>query len=144
MNDQPQQIADRLAILEVLATYSHAWDARDADAYATLFTDDVRFDVYVPTREDPVIRHDGRKALHSWATRRCAERADEPQSRHNISGTLFDELTADRARTRTMLLETRRDPRESAPTPYATGVYHDEWRKTPDGWRFAKRVLHLD
>jgi hypothetical protein len=32
----------------------------------------------------------------------------------------------------------------SAPRPTASGVYHDQWRKTDAGWRRAHRAAHVD
>ena len=43
-----------------------------------------------------------------------------------------------------MLLGTRRYPGDTSPRVSGTGIYHDEWRKTPDGWRFARRAVHMD
>jgi hypothetical protein len=58
--------------------------------------------------------------------------------------TTFDELTADAARTRTMLINTVQRPSDRTPVLMNTGVYHDEWRKTPEGWKLARRAIHHD
>ena len=56
----------------------------------------------------------------------------------------FEELGPDSARTRTLLLGTRRSPGDESPGVSGTGVYSDEWRRTPEGWRFARRVIRMD
>ena len=141
---------DRLAILDRIGRYSYAWDGRDAEAYAALFTPDGVFEVYAGGGE-PVIRNEGREAIRAWA--RAIHAGDDPglrrraegeQSRHHQSGTVFDELGPDAARTRTMLLSTAQAPGDAVPRPSTTGVYRDEWRRTPEGWRLARRTLRMD
>ena len=134
---------DRFAILEVIANYSYSYDARDADAYAALFTEDAVFEVYAG-REKPLVHNEGREAIREWARGLHEEMPEGYRSRHNQSGTVFEELGPDAARTRTMLLGTRLYPGDSAPRVSGTGVYRDEWRKTAEGWRFARRILHMD
>ncbi len=144
-------VDDRLAILEMIGRYSYAWDGRDADAYASLFTKDGVFEVFARGREEPVIHNEGRDAIHTWARgihsgedpgRRT--RPPETQSRHHQSGTIFEELGPDSARTRTMLLSTSQAPDDPVPKPSTTGVYSDWWRRTPEGWRIARRTLRMD
>jgi hypothetical protein len=60
------------------------------------------------------------------------------------TGLLFDEVTTNTARTRTMLLLTRQGAPDSAPLLQLTGVYYDTWRKTGEGWRLVHRAAHLD
>ncbi len=143
-------VDDRLAILDRIAHYSYAWDGRDSDAYAALFTEDGVFEVFAG-REEPVIHNNGREAIRAWA--RGIHSGEEPgmrqhppgeQTRHNQSGTVFEELGGDAALTHTMLLSTAQAPGDAIPRPSTTGVYRDEWRRTPEGWRIARRTLRLD
>jgi hypothetical protein len=57
---------------------------------------------------------------------------------------LFDALTAEEARVRVMVLVTRQEATETPPSVHLTGVYHDVWRKTPEGWRLAHRAAYAD
>ncbi|MYA19076.1 MAG: nuclear transport factor 2 family protein [Chloroflexi bacterium] len=143
-------VDDRLAILDRIAHYSYAWDGRDSDAYAALFTEDGVFEVYTGG-DEPVIHNEGRAAIHAWA--RSIHTGEDPglrrhppgeQTRHNQSGTVFDELGGDHARTRSMLLSARQGPGDAIPVPSTTGVYSDEWRRTREGWRIARRTLRMD
>ena len=141
---------DGLAILDQIGRYSYAWDGKDSDAYAALFTEDAVFEVF--TRGDePVIHNAGREAIRRWA--RATHSGEEPglrhhppdeQTRHNQSGTVFEELGEDSARTRTMLLSARQAPGDVIPIPSTTGVYRDEWRRTDEGWRIVRRVADMD
>ena len=90
--------ADRLAILELIARYSYAWDECDTEAYVALFTDDAVFEADPEAPDGPVISCHGRDAIRAWA-QPVHERRDRSrmQIRHNQTGTLFEELTDARA-----------------------------------------------
>jgi hypothetical protein len=135
-------VEDRLAILEIITRYSFCWDERETDAFAELFAEDAVFQTDPEAPNGPVIRNVGREAIREWARGRHASHdLSKNQARHIQTGTLFDELTPDRATTRTMLLITRFGPELG---DFGTGVYYDEWVKTAEGWRFASRTLRHD
>jgi uncharacterized protein (TIGR02246 family) len=137
-------LEDRLAIQEVIAQYSYAYDAQDAEGFAALFTEDAVWELFAAGATRPEVRLASRAAIRAWAAQRLQERFGRFTSRHYRSGILFDELTPESARTRTMVLVTHQGVTEAAPRPTASGVYHDRWRKTPEGWRFAHRILRRD
>jgi hypothetical protein len=137
-------LEDKLAIQEVIAQYSYTYDAQDAEGFAAVFTEDAVWELFAAGATRPAIRLESRAAIHGWAMQRLQERRRRFVSRHYQSCTLFETLTAESARTRTMLLVTHQDITEAAPRPTASGVYHDRWRKTPEGWRLAYRRLHHD
>jgi uncharacterized protein (TIGR02246 family) len=137
-------LEDKLAIQEVIAQYSYAYDAKDAEGFAALFTEDAVWELFASGATRPQIRLESRAAIRAWAAQRLQERHGRFTSRHFQSGILFDELTSESARTRTMVLVTHQGVTEAAPRPTASGVYHDQWRKTPEGWRFAHRIVRRD
>jgi ketosteroid isomerase-like protein len=134
---------DRLLIQDVIARYSYSYDGRDADGFAQLFVEDASFEVIVPTQSRPAVRVLSRAVIRKWAVQR-RELTAGIQTRHYQSGLLFDELTVNTARTRTMLLLIVQGAFDSAPLLQLTGVYHDSWRKTSEGWRLVHRAAHLD
>ena len=136
-------IEDRLAIREQIARYSYVWDELDAAGYADLFTDDAVFEVDPTLPEGPSVHLESRAAILEWARSRFEGRG-RIRTRHNQSGTVFEQLSADSARTRTMNLTMRWLRGEARPELWSTGVYVDEWRKTTEGWRMARRTLHHD
>src|SRR5256885_15597091 len=77
-----------------------------------------------------------------WSSDVCS--SDLSQARHYQSGILFDELTAETASARTMLLLTRQGAPDAAPLLHLTGIYHDRWRKTREGWRLVHRAARVD
>lgn len=135
---------DRLAIMEQIARYSHAWDARDTDAYIAVFAPDAVFEMFRPGAVEPELQHVGRDAIREWAAQRHQEIDPASQSRANNTGVVFEELTADRAKTHTMLLRTDIGPEDRVPRVTVSGAYDDEWRRLPEGWRLVRRTLRLD
>ena len=47
----PEEVADRLAIRELVETYAHCADRRDAKGQMALFTTDTHFVVYMNAKE---------------------------------------------------------------------------------------------
>ena len=137
-------LEDKLAIQEVIAQYSYTYDAQDAEGFAALFTEDAVWERFAWGATRPEIRLTSRAAIRAWAAQRLQERRGRYTSRHYQSGLLFDELTSSAARTRTMVLITHQNITEATPRLTASGVYHDQWRKTQEGWRFAYRILRCD
>ena len=134
---------DRLAIIEAIQRYSYAVDSRDATAYTALFSIRGVFEVTSVAHPEPFIHAEGHDGILEWVEP-TMERWGDAQTRHNQCCTVFDELTADTARTRTMLLESRMLPDRQIPRPWTQGVYTDDWVREPDGWRITRRALHLD
>jgi hypothetical protein len=137
-------VEDKLAIQEVIARYSFTYDSGDADAFAQLFVEDGVFEVVAPGESSPTVRLSSRVAIREWAGQRLQARRGRFTSRHYQSGILFDELTLGSALTRTMVLVTHQGVTEVAPRLAVSGVYHDQWHKTQEGWRLAHRAAELD
>ena len=113
-------LEDRLLIQDVIARYSYSYDGRDADGFAQLFVEDASFEVIVPTQSRPAVRVLSRAAIRKWAVQR-RELTAGIETRHYQSGLLFDELTMNTARTRTMLLVIIQGAADSAPLLQLTG-----------------------
>jgi uncharacterized protein (TIGR02246 family) len=134
---------DKLAIQEMIARYSYAYDSKDVEAFAQLFVEDGVFEVIVPGQSSPTVRLASRTAIREWAAQRHQLNAGS-QARHYQSGVLFDEMTGETATAQTMLLLTGQSAPDAAPLLLLTGVYHDKWRKTREGWRLVHRVARVD
>jgi ketosteroid isomerase-like protein len=136
-------VEDKLAIHEAIASYSHTYDCKDAEAFAQLFVEDGIFEIVVRGQSNPTVRLGSRAAICEWAKHRH-QANPTGQTRHYQSGVLFDALSSDMAILRTMLLLTMQDATAGAPSVYVTGTYHDRWRKTREGWRLVHRVARVD
>lgn len=124
--------ADWIAIRELSARYNRAFDDGDGEAFAATFTPDGTLEF-----AGGGFSRAGRDALASFvATSRYG----------NVHATTdaIIEVDGDRGRQScTVLLAWRRRDR-SRVLFQMTGRYEDELVRTPDGWRFARRVAHLD
>lgn len=136
---------DRLDILQRIAEYAHTFDGLDAEGWANLFTADGIWEMVNQDKDAPDTYLDGRDAIREWAVNNHASRPPGVRSYHHQTNTSFDELTSEGARTRTMVVITAHDMSEAnttkGPRILLTGVYHDDWMKTSDGWFIKKRSL---
>ena len=135
-----QSMGDVLAIQQQVALYSYTFDSGDAVGWANVFTEDGLWEFYARGATTPATRLEGFQQLHDFCAQRFSDRREGVTSYHHQSGLIFNELTADSASVRTMLVLTVQVPGES-PRLYMTGIYQDQWVKTPQGWRIKYRVL---
>jgi uncharacterized protein (TIGR02246 family) len=130
-------VEDMLAIQQVIARYSHTFDAGDAEGWANLFTED---GVWEDFNANPPYQVKGHAALRDFAAMRFRQKTPGLVYYHHQSGILFDELRADTARTRVMvIITTHKKP--DTPHIFLTGIYTDEWKKTDKGWLFTHRII---
>lgn len=85
---------DRLAILDVIARYAHAYDGLDADEFSRLFVEDGVFEVFVPGQTSPAGTLFDELAPDAAVTRTVLlvthQHAGEPAPRSTLSGTYHD------------------------------------------------------
>jgi ketosteroid isomerase-like protein len=127
-----QVIADRVEIEALRGEYVDAVMTRDYDRLASLFTDDGA--VRMP--------HINQEAVSREQIRAGVERLQGMwdyfiQTTH--PGAI--ELDGDTATGRAYLSELGRMRDGSSHLNYA--VYHDRYRRTPDGWKFSERVYEV-
>ena len=135
-------VTDRLAITDRISQYAYHWDAKNADAFADLFTEDVVIERWV--RGELRSRLEGRDALHAYARESHQGRLADRQTRHHMSSVVFIELNADTAKTENMVLITHQTESDAAARNAGAGIYRNTWRRTGQGWKISKRVLHSD
>jgi ketosteroid isomerase-like protein len=117
---------DRDNIRQLLAQYNHLIDSHDDEGWAGLFTEDAVFDI----GGEPLV---GREALRKFA-------ASVPAGlRHVVVNEVID-VGGDEAHAQAYLLLFAGSPRALA----MLGTYEDTLRRTPDGWRFSRRVFRPD
>lgn len=119
---------DRLAIQDLLARHGHLVDDGALDRLGELFTDDVVYDL-TPLGGAVLVGIDAIAAS-------ARELGDQNPVAHLVSNVLVSEqggaVTA-----RSKFLGVRRDG------SVGSGVYDDVLRRTPDGWRIARRGVSL-
>jgi ketosteroid isomerase-like protein len=127
-----QAIADRVEIEALRAEYTDAGMMRDYDRFASLFT------------KDAALRwpHINKEFIGREEIRAAVERLQDlwdyfVQTVH--PGTT--QVEGDTATGRAFVAEFGRFRDGNSHLNYA--VYHDHYRRTPDGWKFAERVYEV-
>ena len=134
------QIEDMMAIEQVIARYAYTFDQGEADLWAAVFCEDGVWELVDQLGAEPRRRLSGRDELAAFCTHQFTSRAPGASSYHHQSSVIFDELTTSSARTRTLLILSVKTTGEP-PHVRMTGIYHDDWLRTADGWRLKRRVL---
>jgi len=129
-------LLDRAQIRELTARYNRCFDDGDPDGFAATFTDDGVMEV------DGTFRTEGRGALAEMVRH-------TPYGVVHVTVDATVEVDGDRAVQDVKLLVLSRPGPDAPPDARTTvltssGRYHDELVRTPDGWRFARRVAFLD
>ena len=124
-----QELSDREEIRETIMRWSRAVDTSDWALFQQSYTDDLKADF--TSLGLPLMPPDELRAL-------LQKSVDYFDVQHHIlSNPTFHEVTADFARTSTLVTAT------SVPkggSPFQTFAwYHDDLRRTPAGWRIFKR-----
>jgi ketosteroid isomerase-like protein len=129
MND-PQTIADRVEIEALRGEFTDAGMMRDYDRLASLFTQDAVWRI-------PVVNVEflGQEEIRAGVERLGEDLWDYlVQTSH--PGTI--QLDGDTASGRAYVLSFGHMRDGSSHLNYS--VYHDHYQRTPDGWKFTKRV----
>ncbi len=130
MSREADHLADRDALRELRARYSHTYDGKQLDAFLALFVEDGVLQLG-PTGFARG-RDEMRKALAG-----PIESADF--AIHFTSDEITDFTGPDTARgTSRFAVHTGREPNIQG-----AGTYRDEYLRTADGWRFAARRIEF-
>lgn len=135
IEEQLRRISDELEIRNLIARLAQTADEASLDEYGALYTDDAvwdggpRFGV-----------HRGIGDILSYAEERRASGVSGPGShtRHVVT-TISMRITADTAAVRSYFLFYVNC--DSAPAVRVAGAYDDEMRRTPSGWKLARRTV---
>jgi uncharacterized protein (TIGR02246 family) len=132
-----QAMADRVEIEALRGEFTDAGMRRDYDRFASLFTEDAAWRI---PAVDVVL--DGREQIRAGI-----ERLEESLWNYLVQtthpGTI--QLDGDTASGRAYVLSFGQLHDGSSHLNYS--VYHDRYRRTPEGWKFAERadeVVYLD
>jgi ketosteroid isomerase-like protein len=127
-----QAIADRVEIEALRGDFTDAVMMRDYDRAATLFTPDAT--VRMPHANVELV---GPEQIRAFGGRRDEIVEYLVQTTH--PGTIH--IDGDAASGRAYLSEIIRLRDGSSHLNY--GIYHDRYRRTPNGWRFNERVYEI-
>jgi ketosteroid isomerase-like protein len=127
-----EAIADRVEIEALRGEFTDAAMMRDYDRAASLFTPDGALRI-----PDANVELAGREEIRAWGERVPAVVDYLVQTTH--PGTI--RLDGDTASGRAYMQELIRLRGGSSHVNYA--IYHDRYRRTPDGWKFTERVYEI-
>jgi len=130
-------VQDRFAIERQLYELCYLIDEPDPDRWAAIFTDDGVAEALMVGDSEPFSLTQGTDALRAFV--QIVTEGSSGRTLHYLTGIVFDELGADRAKTRSTGLVTVQVAETSEPHVLTHGVYHDRWRKTADAWRLEHR-----
>jgi len=128
MSDDELRMADRLALHEVRARYTLHYDGGELDEFIALFADDGMLQ----------LAHTGFARGHDELRASLAGAMDFAEFAVHFTTDEITEFTGpDTARgVCRFAVHTGRSPNIQG-----AGTYRDEYRRTPDGWRFVSRLI---
>jgi hypothetical protein len=136
-------VAARMEIQDVISRYSVHIDAGEFDRLQILFAEDAVFDI----TPDPIFMKvpvKGARAIRDALEARYRVVVKEAQRRHVMTNTIFDELAADRAATRTFLTVLSVPKGAGGIELRGTGVYNDKFALFNGAWQIRERFLVMD
>ncbi|WP_158753765.1 nuclear transport factor 2 family protein [Dyella sp. S184] len=136
------EVADRLAIRELVEACAHCADRRDAKGQMSLFTPNTHFVVYMNAKDlTPSMELHSRDALAPV----FADLNKYDATTHFIGQSTISSLTADYATGETYCLAHHvTAENEMRRLMVASLRYSDTFVKTDDQWLFAERKLFVD
>ncbi|MCH8191067.1 MAG: nuclear transport factor 2 family protein [Chloroflexi bacterium] len=134
LDEQVRRVADELEIRNLLARLAQMADDGDLNEYVQLFTEDGSWQ-----GPDGGVRR-GRADLLAGAQERRASGIQGPNTntRHVVTTTVI-QLAGDTATGRTYYHYYGNT--QGVPEQRTMGVYEDEFRRTAQGWKMARRVI---
>jgi hypothetical protein len=138
----PEEAAGRFAIRELVESYAHCADRRDAQGQMALFTADTHFVVYMNAKDPtPSLELHSRDAL----TPVFADLNKYDATTHFIGQSTIFTLTADRATGEAYCLAHHVTIDGGKQRLMVASLrYLDTFVKTDGAWLFAERVLYVD
>ena len=138
----PNEAADRLAIRELVETYAHCADRRDANGQMSLFTEDAHFVVYMNAKDPkPSQELHSREALAAL----FADLNKYAATMHFVGQSAILTLTVDRGTGEAYCLAHHLTIQgEKRRLMIAALRYHDTFVKVEGTWLFAERLLYVD
>ena len=132
-----RRVSDELEIRNLLARLAHLADDGELGEYMQLYTDDAIWEGAVGFD-----RQVGHAAIRASAQERRASGIQGPgaHSRHILT-TIDVQVDGNRARSKSCFMFYA--DTDSNPRLQVMGVYEDEHRHTPEGWKLARRSIEI-
>lgn len=137
----PEEIADRLAIRELIDEYAHCADSRNARGQMALFTENTRFIVFMDSRNpEPAQELNGRESLAP-----VFDNLNIYQATTHFNGQSTVVLDGDTATGESYCIAHHLSVEEEKHTLMIASIrYLDKFIKIDSAWYFAERKLMVD
>jgi len=132
-NASLQYLLDRTDIADVLYRYSSSIDSFDTDGIRSTLADDIWAQY---GNGDPV---EGGDKLTAWIAGATATVIWQ----HHLANVYHITIDGDQAKTLTYLTSYQVFEENPDAAVILVARYHDELRRTPDGWKISRRVMEL-
>ena len=133
-------VADRLAIINLLGAYAHTYDDNRLDEFRALFTDSPEL---VLIHEGMTLSEDVDTVMSLLAARKAAFQAENNQRRHALNSFWFAGQTADEA-TGHCYVQVFAIKDGGPPVAELTGRYDFTAVKQGGAWHFRRWVVSID
>lgn len=138
----PDELLDREAIRQTMASYTMAGDRLKTDEFLSVFTDDAILETDGVPEQD-AFRYAGREQIRGWFTRWRKPPSEAPVHqaafiRHHLSTCHIEFTGAETAKARTYWVA------YTDIGPDHCGCYLDAFRKEQGRWLIAHRRIRLD
>ena len=134
-------VADRIAIKEVIDAYGIYWDTNNLEGFLSLFTEDAIDLSYGSNNER--LSYKIKEKIKNSRERMDYFEENAMQRRHMMSNTLFLELTEDSAYINQYMTLLTTDKKN--PTKIVTPIFYDfKLKKTEGIWKISYREIILD
>ena len=132
-NASLQNLVDRTDIADVLYRYSSAVDSFDTDGVRSALADDIWAQY---GNGDPV---EGGDKLAGW----IADATATVIWQHHLLNVYHIDIDGDQAKTISYLTSYQVFKENPKTAVILVARYHDELKRTPDGWKISKRIMEL-
>lgn len=127
---------DHIAIEELSFLFDNALDEGDIDTHMDTWADEMRF-------ESPFGSYTSKADYREWVEEFHRSAQGYGGTRHMVINNVIA-VNGDRATQTCYQVILGRTSGDGAPSLLASARMEDELVRTPDGWRFSGRTLHLD
>jgi hypothetical protein len=138
--------ANRASVEGLIAAYSYAWDSRDAQATAALFTEDASLAFFLNGATEATAASTSREMMLKGMIQRTEMfKRWRIETRHLMVNTVFGPTTdAGEIQTiSTAMIYWQQLPDQVAPIAVQTGYYKSWCVQSDDGWLFSRRETHI-
>jgi 3-phenylpropionate/cinnamic acid dioxygenase small subunit len=139
-----ERIAAELEIRNVLAQFARLADTGDTDTYVQFMTPDIVWSMPAnPGLGLPASERHGRDEIATGQRERTAAgvQGEGSNTMHLVTTTLVDVQSDDAATADSYFMFVTATT--TTPSIQNVGRYHDEFRRTPEGWKLARREIQF-